>query len=290
MLTGIQSLKGFGIFDEYSRPAGTHDFCDRNIIYGWNYSGKTTLSRLFHALDQRAPHPELAGCRFSLTGSDGTTITEANVAACTKTVRVFNSDFIADSLNWNGGAFRPILLLGEEAKDAQQKIDHFERVISRCAASAANRQRDAQAIDDSLSEAKTAAAKQIKTTLGIVEVFTAAHLSQLLTVISVLDDTVHSLPADKLASDLSLANSSAKDQLPLVHEVKFASGAAAVYGTARALFKQRPASLMSIESLRQQPLVASWVGQGLHLHENTDTCAFCRKRSINRVLEQRVLS
>ena len=47
MLKSIEKIKGLGVYQSYSKPAGTHDFGIKNLIYGWNYSGKTTLSRLF---------------------------------------------------------------------------------------------------------------------------------------------------------------------------------------------------------------------------------------------------
>lgn len=215
MLASIQTLKAFGIFDDYARPAGMKNFCDRNVIYGWNYSGKTTLSRLFHALNEKTPHSDMVDCRFSVTDQSGQTITEENLAACTKTVRVFNSDFVSESLNWNGGAFRPILLLGVEARDAKQKIEHYEKVIKRCLASASVHRGVMRGIDDRIAQGKTATAKNIKTTLDIVEAFTATHLNNLLGIIE-LDEGDYTLAQEQIADDLSLATSSEKDKLPTV--------------------------------------------------------------------------
>ena len=274
MLTGIQSLKTFGIFDEYTRPADMKDFCDRNVIYGWNYSGKTTLSRLFHALNEKTPHVDMVGCKFSLTDLAGATITEENIAASNKTVRVFNSDFVSDSLNWNGRAFNPILLLGAEARDAKEKIEHYEEVIRRCSGSAAVHRRAMQVMDDRLSECKTAAAKHIKTTLDIVEAFTAVHLNQLLTVVGI-DDTNYILTQEQIANDLSIATSSEKDKLPTVAEIHFTSTAPSIHGTASALFKQTPASSKVIEALKAYPQISEWVSEGLTLHKDKETCEFC---------------
>jgi wobble nucleotide-excising tRNase len=275
MLTSIQSLRRFGIFDAYARPAGTKDFGDRNVIYGWNYSGKTTISRLFHAIDRREVPADLAGCSFALTDGGGGTVTHANLAASAHKVRVFNSDFVAESLNWNGGAFRPILLLGAEAQDAQGKISHLENVMSRCVNSAAACRREAQQIVDKLSEAKTAAAKQIKTTLGLVEPFTAVHLDKQVELVTLLDDQVHTLTAEQLANDLSLANASEKDRLPAVPEITFSPVAQPAWAKAVALLKKLPASSSVIEALKQDPTLATWVGQGLSLHQHTADCAFC---------------
>ena len=50
MLKSIEKITGLGVYQSYIKPAGTQDFGIKNLIYGWNYSGKTTLSRLFAQL------------------------------------------------------------------------------------------------------------------------------------------------------------------------------------------------------------------------------------------------
>ncbi|MHB1053416.1 MAG: AAA family ATPase [Thiobacillus sp.] len=274
MLTSIQTLKEFGIFDDYARPAGMKDFSDRNVIYGWNYSGKTTLSRLFHALNEREVHADMAGGKFSLTDQSGITITEENLADCTKVVRVFNSDFVSESLNWDGRAFRPILLLGAEARDAKQKIEHYEKVIKRSSVSASVHRRAIQAIDDKISQGKTATAKNIKTTLDIVQAFTATHLNNLLMVVSP-DDTDYTLTQEQIVNDLSLATSSEKDKLPTVPTITFTSDARSIHASTAIILKHKPASSKVIEVLRLHPEISEWVNEGLTLHDGKDTCEFC---------------
>lgn len=52
MIKRIKSIKNLGIFNNYRMDGNTRDFNEKNIIYGWNYSGKTTLSRLFSYLNK----------------------------------------------------------------------------------------------------------------------------------------------------------------------------------------------------------------------------------------------
>ena len=53
----IKSIKNFGVFNNYRIGGNTRDFNERNIIYGWNYSRKTTLSRLFYFLNKEVEIP-----------------------------------------------------------------------------------------------------------------------------------------------------------------------------------------------------------------------------------------
>lgn len=272
MLKRIQSLKEFGIFDDYGRPADMKDFCDRNVIYGWNYSGKTTLSRLFNALNERRLPETLEGAQFSILDATDAAFDQTNLAACTKAVRVFNSDFVESSLNWSGRAFNPILLLGEEAKEAQAKIEQYEAVITRCSGRAALYRLKMSGVDDRFSEHKTAVAKEIKATLGIVETFNAIHLTHL---VNGLGDANHLLEPGSLQNDLSLATASDNERLPTVSQITFAGDAAGIHSTMGKLLAELPASSKIIDFLRDHADFAEWVRTGLLLHEHTEACQFC---------------
>ena len=45
MITKINRIRKFGVFQNMDWGA-LPEFKKKNLIYGWNYSGKTTLSRL----------------------------------------------------------------------------------------------------------------------------------------------------------------------------------------------------------------------------------------------------
>src|SRR5690606_34578328 len=136
----------------------------KNLIYGWNYSGKTTLSRLFAQLETKASNPDLSGCSFSIETDSGQ-ITETNFETTGLTVRVFNSDFIRDNLNFTGQSFKPILLLGKESEEAQKKLDHCERISTRLQEKVKAFEKDINSLESAFSAAKTAAAAKIKKTL-----------------------------------------------------------------------------------------------------------------------------
>ena len=51
--TRLSRLKDHGIYRDLSWPHDLQDFGRYNLIYGWNGTGKTTLSRLFRALELR---------------------------------------------------------------------------------------------------------------------------------------------------------------------------------------------------------------------------------------------
>ena len=58
MIKKIHTIRKIGVFQDYRRNGDLRDFDDKNIIYGWNYSGKTTLSRLISFLDKESDKSE----------------------------------------------------------------------------------------------------------------------------------------------------------------------------------------------------------------------------------------
>jgi wobble nucleotide-excising tRNase len=70
-----------------------------NILYGRNYSGKTTLSRVFRALETRRLPLNYASASFSVAGDKGT-VTPAELLTHNYDVRVYNRDFVSENLGF----------------------------------------------------------------------------------------------------------------------------------------------------------------------------------------------
>ena len=90
----IDSIKGFGLFKNFTWDDTVLDSFNRfNLIYGWNYSGKTTLSRVFQALEDSSIHPDFDGASFCFTKGDGTRVDSSFVGSLPQ-LRVFNRLFV----------------------------------------------------------------------------------------------------------------------------------------------------------------------------------------------------
>ena len=81
MITKID-IERFGLFSNYcwKQHIGTennHIFSKMNIIYGRNYSGKTTLSRIFRCIEMKQLHNNYHNGIFAIT-TDNSTITNTN--------------------------------------------------------------------------------------------------------------------------------------------------------------------------------------------------------------------
>lgn len=134
MITKID-IERFGLFSNYcwKQHIGTennHIFSKMNIIYGRNYSGKTTLSRIFRCIEMKQLHNNYHNGIFAIT-TDNSTITNTNLV-CSDKVRVYNTDFVRENLSWlsnEEGDIKPFTLLGSNNVKAEKRITEINEVL-----------------------------------------------------------------------------------------------------------------------------------------------------------------
>ena len=130
MITKIDISK-FGLYKNYywnAEIGNNETFRRLNIIYGRNYSGKTTLSRMFKCVEDSCLHKNYNGCDFSITLSDGTVLTNLQLRSNYK-VRVYNTDFINENLNWlqnDDGTIKPFTILGAKKVEGEKQRKEIE--------------------------------------------------------------------------------------------------------------------------------------------------------------------
>jgi wobble nucleotide-excising tRNase len=273
MLRTIKKIKGLGVYGDYSPPTETADFGIKNLIYGWNYSGKTTLSRLFAHLERGDYDPDITGYSFVFDTDTGN-VTEANAKTCGHVVRVFNTDFIHANLNFSGSPSRPILLLGSESEETQKEIARLAEMRGRVVQAIANQQKAAKADADALADAKKTAAATTKAALSLTDIYTATQMAPDIQTVSLgMED--YKLKPEQLEADTKLARTSDQDALPSMAKVDAKSGLVELWELAGALSAATPEVVNAIQYLTENPSVANWVEHGLSLHEHKEDCEFC---------------
>lgn len=273
------------VFDNYTKPEEMADFNELNIIYGWNYSGKTTISRIFQALETKTPIKDFEDANFSLNLADGNQTDESNLQTFQFPVFVFNTDFVKENLRWDGSSFAPILLLGDESIDAQEKIDKNDRYIERCLKLVNSKVAEKSTLENRVRSAKADTARNIKRTLGIVEAFTAVHLSRF--VEEVQDDPDEFIINDeKLGNLIRKANSSSTDMLPILGQLNLLPSLQSLEIIVGDSLSTSPSVSQIIQHLVENPEISDWVRTGIKLHVGKERCEFClNSLSENRVSE-----
>ena len=96
MLLRINKLKNFGVYQNFDWGS-LDDFKNKNLIYGWNYSGKTTISKLFQILEYRYKNICFPRAEFEiaegLEGLPTKIFTQDTINTFPFTVKVFNSEY-----------------------------------------------------------------------------------------------------------------------------------------------------------------------------------------------------
>ncbi len=127
----IRSLKGVGVLaDKGAKDLGL-GFLKLNLIYGLNGSGKSTFSRLFACLQKGREHPQLPdGCAFEIELENGMIYGAPNkLQGLEDRVCVFNTDFVAENLQWEKGTASSIFYLSQEQADLVAELKNVETTL-----------------------------------------------------------------------------------------------------------------------------------------------------------------
>ena len=143
MIKKLETIKNFAVFDNFNWDSSLTDkngqplkFEKINILYGRNYSGKTTLSRIFRSLETGQLPENYDNPQYELIDENGIKTNQNNLADFSCPVRVFNEDFIKSNLKFlidPNGEIAPFAILGnnngtlaEEIKKLTEEIGNSE--------------------------------------------------------------------------------------------------------------------------------------------------------------------
>ncbi len=134
MIIKITKLKNFGIFHDFSWNKDIPEFKKFNLVYGWNRSGKTILSRVFSACEKKSTafkeYPKKDGVDgiFEIKTDTGLTIKSWNIASCNCPVKVFNQDFINENISFDpSNPSNPIVSVSEKDIESKKKLEDSKK-------------------------------------------------------------------------------------------------------------------------------------------------------------------
>lgn len=264
-----------------------------NILYGRNYSGKTTLSRIFRALETRKLPLNYVGSSFTVTGDKGA-VTHAGLLAHNYDVRVYNRDFVTDNLSFLvnqdvSGVIKTFAIVGEQNKEIDDAIAVIETKLGsiegkaglRFDLEAKRKERDrtrsahtaaSNGLDEKL---RTHAADKIKKNRQYGSaVYNIDHIRR--DIASTKKPGFAALATEEQAGKLALLKQEALPDITgtLAITLKLES----LTASAEPLLSKAITPTKAIEELLKDSALQLWVKQGMgHHREKRDTCAFCRQ-------------
>lgn len=125
-------IMNFGSFKNYTWINRDTEFKSVNIIYGRNYSGKTTLSRIFKCLEDKELHNDYENPQFTFFLDNEIRINQTLTEIDNVNICVYNTDFIKKNLNWlhnSDGSIEPFTVLGENNNEVENKILDISNIL-----------------------------------------------------------------------------------------------------------------------------------------------------------------
>jgi len=121
MIKKIKQIKNIAVFKDFEWTNEIPEFKKFNAFYGWNGSGKTTITRLLSVFEKTdLGKIELEDDSIFTIETDSGTLklskNEPIPISLKSRIRIFNEDFIEENLDWKQGKATKILLVGKVQK------------------------------------------------------------------------------------------------------------------------------------------------------------------------------
>lgn len=279
LIDRIWKLKHPGVLHDFTWPQDLATFGRYNLIYGWNGSGKTTISRLFHAIETRTAPTNYEAKVFI----QGQVVHGSDFSQATLPVRVFNRDFVAANVTQSpGGDVPPILVLGEDSVERQSQVEELRTSLRDAIAErdkrGAQRSSDASTLDrHCIREAR--AVKEALRSMGRnpYNNFDKSHYqSHAQEMLNSGNGKDHRLSEDLLASLRLQINETPKEK---IGEIKYTFPELSEFSADVAKLLETTVVSVTIQSLEHDEALSSWVHQGVNLHDSHGTvqCLFCEQ-------------
>lgn len=272
MLRRIQHIKLFGVFANFQWPAGLPEFKKFNLIYGWNYSGKTTLSRTIRCFEQQQLHADFPGAEVQLTTEDGAhhVLTVPHTAPV---LRVFNSDFVRENLSFDEGSASPVLVLGAANKEKQDALKIKKAELGALSTEKQANEAKRNGVKSSIDSELTHYARDlIKNPLSVPNYDKTRFEPKI--------NACRTAPNDFLLNEMELDKClsvyRSTDRKPALTPVSVSlSSVEELRKRVELLLGRTVTGNKPIARLKEEPEVEKWVKLGQPLHTGKDICQFC---------------
>lgn len=155
-------IQAEGLFQDFSWPDGLENFSEVNLIYAWNGTGKTTLSRVMNEFGSNSESNNMeTEIQFE---SELMFASELNSRGYQ--VKVFNSDYITNSIKEvKEGRANPIYFIHEQAEKKQKLIMDEEKNLSEEEKAKLENEKNLKIARDKLEDFYSSKAAEIKKAL-----------------------------------------------------------------------------------------------------------------------------
>ena len=302
MIRKIAEIKDFAVFSDYNWDTETINkngqplrFEKINILYGRNYSGKTTLSRLLRSFETKQLPDKYDNPTFKVIDESGNEIKQDNLSGFSTPVRVFNEDFVKENLTFlidPNGEIAPFAILGGNNSTLEKQIAELSNEIGVNGESKTGLYKKLEEEESKLAAANTALNEADANLEGLLskkatdrKIGIKYHsdrfgdqnynISKLKSDIRTIEQPLYQTPS---IEDISECEARLKDtvQAP-VPPFSFVPQYTGFQKEAITLLKTEIGNTNRIQRLLHNTALNLWVKKGVELADNAKECPFCGK-------------
>lgn len=280
MIKRINFINNFGIYRDFVWGTDLEDFSKLNLIYGWNYSGKTTLSRIFQAVENKMLPTDFSKANFAIE-LEGNIQVHSSDLSNSPLVRVFNKDYI--ERNFSVEYLAPsFFIVGEKSIALRKRFEQLnkrknivKKYFSDCSA-------ELDKTNKLLEKLGTNKARDISNFLGDRS-FNRLKLKQR------VEEIKHDLAKYRMTDDEiqeKLETLKSTEQLKELTKIldTFPDFTSLIEKT-KSLLSQT-ASNRAIKRLKENNQLENWIREGLVFHKGKTICEFCGSPLSDKRLEE----
>jgi len=278
MITKILEIKNLGVFKDFkwNRNPKLQEFKEKNIIYGWNYSGKTTLSRIFSSLRDKTIHEDYLDASFILKTDTGEFNSE-NIEDNTFNVIVFNKEYVNSKITWDSKSKfgEPIAFDVGENVEIRSEIEKLEDLVSRAEEKKKLHQPYINTFEEFEKWRFTNKSKEIRRIISNNSIpFDKGHLKNILRTLSkeIIKDFIIN-DEKEIEQLIKIANS--RNDFNRIEKIVFSPNFEKLKERTSNILKEEPPKDIIIEILEKNKELYDWVHKGLRFEENQEICSFC---------------
>jgi wobble nucleotide-excising tRNase len=296
----IDLIKNMAVFQDFRWSSSVRDggnniaeFKKINILYGRNYSGKTTLSRIFRALETGSISDKYRSPEFQLALDGGSTATQNSLTSHGQVVRVFNEDFVRDNLRFivdDEQTINSFAILGEDNTKLEEEIEKQETELGneedksgllgellgaegKLKESRNAHRNKSSELEKKLSDKANKADTGIKHNKSFGDaIYNVTKIKK--DISTVTKDTYSPLTDEQVGQFYNLLREEPKSDIP--ESSTFNLQYSAIASKAKELIEKKIQPSDPIQELLNDAALATWVRTGRgHHQDKRDTCAFC---------------
>ncbi|MDA0771321.1 MAG: AAA family ATPase [Cyanobacteria bacterium] len=268
----IDTIKKFAVFEDFTWSESLPNFEKYNLIYGWNYTGKTSLSRIFQCFERQERHEDYPNAEFVFETEKG--LKSSSDLTQVIDIRVFNIDFIDRNLKWHqqDDEIQPIFILGEQNIELQERLSSKANELKVENESLVNLAGETGLLQQNLIKSLSERASNIKNLLSIVN-FDKNRFIPYVESAVLKNDENKILTDDALQRAIrSYQDTNVKEGISFLILLKIDSEN--LYQRTEELLVKKPIA-ETIEKLLENTELNRWVEHGKDLHKDSDNCKFC---------------